>query len=432
MTKQISILGIVLLCAGLFVFIRSVAQGETATTATETERDEKIAELENQISDKRSLIDELNDKINSFTSKANEKDEQADEYESQVRRLENEVAALETSIQAQQQEIDVIATEIELCNEQIKEKENQITRDQKNIGELLNSLAKQRSRQFWEVLLSFKSLADYFRGQSAQIEISSSITAKVNELQTLKAQIDQKKEEAEIKQDEMIAARNQIQAQQNELESQQAEKERLASKAESEKSLYNKLANSAEEEKRTLLTELSELSQAAVILRLSTGSGPNISDGAFIWPVGGSGGVVTQNYGCVSWAVYPRLTCPAGQYFHNGIDIGAPSGTPLLAVADGEVVYSGTHKAWGKWLAIKYPQASVIGVFAHLSSISVSVGQQVSQGDVVGAVGSTGFSTGPHTHFFVGGSIEVADAGANGIGFAYTTGYSPWLWLANQ
>ena len=83
---------------------------------------------------------------------------------------------------------------------------------------------------------------------------------------------------------------------------------------------------------------------------------------------------------------------------HKGIDYAAPTGTPIRTVGDGVVEFAGTQRGYGNVIEIKHRDGKST-VFAHLSRIGVKKGQKVEQGELIGAVGSTGFSTGPHLHF---------------------------------
>jgi len=83
---------------------------------------------------------------------------------------------------------------------------------------------------------------------------------------------------------------------------------------------------------------------------------------------------------------------------HNGVDYAAPPGTPVRAVADGRVEFAGSQNGYGNVVFIDHGKGHTT-VYAHLSSIAVSRGQRVSQGQHLGGVGSTGWATGPHLHF---------------------------------
>ena len=90
-----------------------------------------------------------------------------------------------------------------------------------------------------------------------------------------------------------------------------------------------------------------------------------------------------------------------GIHGNNGVDLAAPTGVPILASADGKVIVSragGYNGGYGTYVVISHANGTQT-LYAHMSKDNVSVGQSVEQGQVIGAVGSTGKSTGPHVHF---------------------------------
>ncbi len=101
---------------------------------------------------------------------------------------------------------------------------------------------------------------------------------------------------------------------------------------------------------------------------------------------------VTSRFG---WRTHP-LT--GNRRFHSGLDIGAPSGSPVVATAAGTVVSAGWNGGYGKAIIIQHSDTQQT-LYGHLSEISVQAGQTIAQGTVIGLVGSTGNSTGPHLHF---------------------------------
>lgn len=125
-------------------------------------------------------------------------------------------------------------------------------------------------------------------------------------------------------------------------------------------------------------------------------SPPPSSAGVLLRPVNGS---VTSGFG--------RRTHPITGVvgLHDGIDFGAPCGTPVRAAESGTVVTAATRGAFGQRIEIEHPSGQVTS-YSHLSRLSVRPGASVARGDTVGAVGTTGSSTGCHLHFSVhtGGS----------------------------
>ena len=111
------------------------------------------------------------------------------------------------------------------------------------------------------------------------------------------------------------------------------------------------------------------------------------------------GAVVTQPFGCTALALEPvDLSCPT-RHFHTGIDLAAPEGTPVRAAAAG-VAHLVDSPGYGLHLLITH-DAHVQTLYGHLSAVVVGDGRLVSGGELIGLVGSTGMSTGPHLHFEV-------------------------------
>jgi murein DD-endopeptidase MepM/ murein hydrolase activator NlpD len=119
--------------------------------------------------------------------------------------------------------------------------------------------------------------------------------------------------------------------------------------------------------------------------------------GRFAWP---ERGPITQGFGCSDLLGEPYdPNCPS-HHFHTGIDIGCDFGTPIAAADSGVVSYVnlGWGGGYGNFVLITHGNGYAT-LYAHLSSIAVSAGQGVRRGQVIGAEGSTGYSTGPHLHF---------------------------------
>jgi murein DD-endopeptidase MepM/ murein hydrolase activator NlpD len=124
------------------------------------------------------------------------------------------------------------------------------------------------------------------------------------------------------------------------------------------------------------------------------GATPSVPTGSgyFAFPVPGA--PITQPFGP---NVDPFTGVPG---FHPGIDFGAPIGTPIHAAGDGVVVYAGVESGYGNYTCINHG-GGIATCYAHQSLILVKVGDHVTRGQVIGLVGTTGYSTGPHLHFEV-------------------------------
>jgi murein DD-endopeptidase MepM/ murein hydrolase activator NlpD len=119
--------------------------------------------------------------------------------------------------------------------------------------------------------------------------------------------------------------------------------------------------------------------------------GTQTAPGILSWPVTGP---ITSGFG------YRQNPFGGGMEFHQGLDIAAPMGTTVTAAASGTVISAGWYGGYGNFILIDDGGGMATG-YAHLSQMFVGAGQKVQKGQAIGAVGSTGMSTGPHLHFEV-------------------------------
>ena len=122
----------------------------------------------------------------------------------------------------------------------------------------------------------------------------------------------------------------------------------------------------------------------------STPSGIVTPQGSLRWPV--DGGRISSHVGARRHPVFGYASC------HTGLDVAAPTGTPIRAAASGVVALISSGGPYGNAVLVAHADG-LTTFYAHMSSIAVSRGQQVQTGGLLGAVGSTGWSTGPHLHF---------------------------------
>lgn len=98
------------------------------------------------------------------------------------------------------------------------------------------------------------------------------------------------------------------------------------------------------------------------------------------------------------WRIHPAL---GGARFHSGTDLAAPTGTPVVAALAGQVTVANFLGGYGLAVVLQHEKATKETLYGHLSEILVESGDEVEQGEIIGLVGSTGLSTGPHLHFEV-------------------------------
>ena len=227
---------------------------------------------------------------------------------------------------------------------------------------------------------------------------------RVKELSQLKETLERQKERNTEQREELVDLKKQYDDQNSILASNKADKSELLSATKNKESNYQNLLSQKEAAREQLLKEVRDIeSQLQFILDPNTIPSPGTP--VFRWPVDNP--YITQYFGYTKFAL-------SGAYNgnqHNGMDLGAPVGTKIYAPLTGTVRFVGNTDlvpgcySWGKWILIDHPNG-LSSMFAHLSQPAVVAGQKVNTGDVVGYVGNTGYSTGPHLHY----TVYVKDA----------------------
>ena len=154
---------------------------------------------------------------------------------------------------------------------------------------------------------------------------------------------------------------------------------------EAERALRALVAEEEDKIQREINAKVAELRRQEELARLSRGTGE------LMWPAQGR---LSSGFG---WRRHPVF---GGRRFHNGIDIAAPRGANVVAADSGMVITSAYSSGYGNYIVISHGNGMTT-LYAHLSSRNVSAGTTVRKGQVIGLIGSTGISTGPHLHFEV-------------------------------
>jgi len=255
--------------------------------------------------------------------------------------------------------------------------------------------------------ISERLIAIYKRGETSTLEVllqSSSFSDLANRLYLLNTIISR---DAEILH-EYDSAHYAAAQRQSELESRHAELISLQTEIEQEKRRTSKEREATKEKKLSILENrsawehaLAELEQDSseietMLQRLGrTPEGRARAskqwNGKFTMPVHGR---LSSGYG------YRRHPIYKVRKFHTGIDIAAPTGTPIRCAGDGTVVHAARWGGYGNCIIVDHG-GSLATLYGHCSRLAVTKGQRVTEGQVIGYVGSTGISTGPHLHFEV-------------------------------
>lgn len=361
-----------------------------------------------EINSKNAQIKQLEQQIQAIQNKKNQTSQQKSTKEAEIQALRSQVIRLNSDIGNLQSQLNVVGEKItetdnniQQTTQSIQDIELQIAENKNTLKSLIDSLYK-KSLVKNEVVavVSADKLSDVFN----EIEYANTMQMRI---QVLLNEIIEKKVALDITNQNLVNQKATLASTQGALastkESIESTKNQAQSKARASEVAVNQLnssLNTLESQQKSLesirkatAVELANL-EAALLRQFGRG-GTVCSARGYAWPV--QGGRITQGFGMTSFA----RSGAYGGAGHNGIDIGAPTGTPVYATATGTVVSVGFNdNSYGKWIVIRHTDG-YFSLYGHLNQQRVSNGQTVSRGQHIGDIGSTGFATGPHLHFTI-------------------------------
>ena len=358
---------------------------------------------------------ELNEQKENLQDQIDENQEKIDTIDNEVDSVLLEIEELDGEISAKEEEIETLNTELTNLNNEISELETKLNEEQEKYDEQYDTLCKRLVAQYkmgntsyLDVLLNSKSLSDFISRYYIIGKIADYDTKLLDQIEEQKTKIENSKKEVETKKSEVSEKQAQVKTEELRLSNARANKNKYVSQlTDEQKALQAQIDKYNEEMKQTEreLQEIARQSQSS-----SSGGGYVYTGGLLDWPC--------PDYSRIS-SYFGGRNSPGGgvgSTNHKGIDIAAAKGNRIVAAESGTVIKVSntcTHNygktpstrcgcggGYGNYLMISHGNG-LVTLYAHCSTISVSVGQTVSKGQQIATVGTTGYSTGNHLHFGV-------------------------------
>lgn len=419
MVSAVALLLAVLMVAGLVVNAIAIL----ASAASSKELKNKLGELKNQANDIEQKSIELEQEIarnESDTEDVVDKkaniDQQMELTRRQIENLNDQIQQYNLMIAAKQDELEEIEAEEARLNEQYKLR--------------IRSMEESGNISYWSILFSSSSFTDLLDRVDMIGEIAEADQKMIEEIQKVAESIGEAKAEIEQDRADLEGVKTEMAGLEQQLVEQRAEADtviteltvkqgELMADAEAYEAMQRRMIDEinevqkqyekalADEEAARKIAEARKKAAANQIPKpqktSSSSSSSSSSGGAngagFAHPLGG-GGVVTCPYGYREHPIYGNYS------MHYGVDIGAGRGTPIYATKSGTVTVATYSEINGYYVTINHNDGYA-STYAHMTNYIVSAGQSVSQGQVIGYVGDSGWATGAHLHF------ELLYGGAN-------------------
>ncbi len=354
-------------------------------------------------------VDELRDKI--------------DEAEEQIDKLNDEIAALERDLEAAIQELNLtrqkLLSDITLTQKKIEQtgysikqlgieitdKEAKIERNNTILSNALRTVQAADDQSLIETVLAYDSLSELWVELDQLETVQGIVRDQLIELRGLKSELESEEAKERLAHESLSTYKSKLDGQKKVIEENKKEKDSLLATTRSTEAAYQALLEQKRVARQQFESAMQEF-ESQLEYALDPSRLPQEGTSILSWPV--ESPEITQGFGLTSFARggaygYDKAGSPNP---HRGVDFRASVGTPLLAAAGGTVRDAvdmdktpGCY-SYGKWILVDHDNG-LSTLYAHLSVMSVSAGDYVKQGQIIGYAGSTGYATGPHLHFTV-------------------------------
>jgi murein DD-endopeptidase MepM/ murein hydrolase activator NlpD len=347
---------------------------------------EELKNYQNFVDQQRQIIQKQQEQINALTKPA----------QSRLDALRKNVRVTDTQIKDNEKKIRQAREQLQKLSTKLQELEYDLNKKREATTARLRYLQRQQLQRWWVTLLSSQDL-NQFADRRRQIEriysrdrkLLADLTQRSNQVEKQRNQITAQRNEVELLTQKLKYQKANIEA---EVVAQQNTIERLKSDNQALSQAEDRLAEDSRRLSQIILAKVQPYD--GLILPPGTGQ--------LMYPTIGP---VTSNFG---WRTHPIL---GTERFHSGIDFGADYGSLIYASEQGRVIYADWYGGYGNAVIIDHGNGMTT-LYGHCSELYVKDGDAVVKGQPIAAVGSTGFSTGPHLHFELRANGEPIDPAA--------------------
>ena len=364
--------------------------------------EDQLIENQERLDRIQEQIERANEKQDALTSQIHDLDAERDEVEVQVQSLDGQLAELTGRISELTGRLEATQSRLAVVTTELKKLEKELAVSEKIHEERAIATYIAGPTAELDALLSaesFGDLAERYEYYQAGLEQDALLIDKID---GLRVETSDKQAEIEEAEAELASAKAQLEKDRDELDAARAAKAAVLAQKQAVIDTKDGLLATAQQQEEKLevaqqrIQEDSSRIEALLQARESaTGGAPTgplpTGGGSLAWPAVGS---VTSPYG---YRIHPIF---GYSRLHTGVDIGAAYGSPVVAGGKGEVAFVGVMSGYGNVVVVDHG-GGMATTYNHLSAFNVSTGESVSRGQVIAAVGCTGWCTGPHLHFEV-------------------------------
>ena len=365
-------------------------------------RADEVSELKQSIADKQEAISEANKLKKQLQSGLTDVKKVISGLQQSKNNLSAYISELDTTLslaQAKILELNTLITEKEAEIKKTTEELNEAIKTEENQYEAMKNrirfMYEQGESMYLDLLMSAQSFGDMLNKADYIEELTAYDRRMLERYQATREYVEVCKAQLEAEQVVLEEAKVDVEAEEAALETLIAEKQKEITAYENDINNREKLLKEYEAEVAAQEAEIKALEEAIAAEKaaLANATKRKYDGGMFAWPAP-SYKRISDDYG---YRIHPILKT---KQFHNGIDMAAPGGSPILAAYNGTVTAAAYSSTMGNYIMIDHGD-NLYTIYMHASKLYVSKGAEVVKGQKIAAVGTTGRSTGNHLHFSV-------------------------------
>ncbi len=355
-------------------------------------------DLKSKIDEKNNQIKQLEQEITQYSIEVNNASNQAKTLSNTIKTLDLSKKKIATDINLTEKKIDKTNLNINQINSNIDITKEKIENNRKAITKAIQLTKQLEDNNFALAIFSSKSISDIWEEVDNTAQVNNEIREKMVELSILKKDLEKKQSDLSTQKNSLVSLKSDLSGKKKAVEYTVKEKSSILAETKNKEQTYKALVKEKQDQKAKFEQELFNF-ESQLNIMIDKGGYPAGRNGILSWPLDDV--YVTQRFGKTIGA--ERLYKSGS---HNGVDFRASIGTKVKNVLTGTVVGTGNTDlqkgcySFGKWVMVKHDNG-LSTIYGHLSVISVTNGQRLNTGDLVGFSGNTGYSTGPHLHISV-------------------------------
>jgi murein DD-endopeptidase MepM/ murein hydrolase activator NlpD len=370
--------------------------GLEAKAETDTPDQSVISDLNSQIDAQRAKIDALTAKIEEYKESIKTNQKAAANLKEQVLILDNQIGKTDMDLALKEEQAKELQLKIDQTGLKIRQTEQEVEVQKVQLSDILRLIARYEDKDYVSIILANDSFSKFFDQLKYSTDLQRNLQKTLNKIKESGERLKDEEKDLNGQKKELSDILNKLESTKDVLGRQKNDKSNLISLTKQSEKKFQTLISDLKKEQAAANAQSAALEKklrAELAKKGTTEKFNTLSNAILAWPT--TSRRITATYHDPTYPFRALL----GE--HSGLDLGIAKGTPVMAAEAGYVAKVALGTKWyGNYIMIIHG-GNITTLYGHLNSVNVTQDQYVTKGQIIGASGNTGFSSGPHLHFEV-------------------------------